>query len=486
MRVVVFTTLAPERLAPWHEVIRQTQGVSAVMIVRLSPGGAAPEGLQDFGSLLVDVRAWHADCGLAIGVPSLPPVFHTLPARGTLGVRMGHGPVTPDEPPGFWEMWSGADRIVAEVDWLGLERAGVGAVGAAPVYPHDTPASLGARAEELGRLLVSAALRAIAEGKPLSGRRTRPAEAAAQPTPPQRLAMWSRVLANLAKRWLGPLTLGKLAGTMAWLALVRPARDAVRTLRRRHPVRIYTLHRVTRLCRDGMTVSPSVFRRQLEYLRRHHDVVTLDAAIALIARGARLRRPVAAITFDDGYASVAQSAVPIMESLGVVGAVFVCPRIVDERGRFAHDEHNPARPWMTVMDWGAIRRLRDAGWHVGSHGSTHVRLSTLTGEPLLQELRDARIALRERIGVEHMAFAYPFGGERDITPEGIETARWCGYSALLSDFGGENLPDRSDRFALRRIDIGGDHDTLMWKAMIHAMDLKRLRQLAGRRNGRPA
>jgi peptidoglycan/xylan/chitin deacetylase (PgdA/CDA1 family) len=296
------------------------------------------------------------------------------------------------------------------------------------------------------------------------------------PTPTQRLVLRERLRWRAIRRHLRqPRTVGKLAFARCWLAVVRPLRDLIRTALGRHPVRLFTLHRVTWLCRDGMTVAPSVFRHQVEYLRRHHDVVDLDRALALLDNGARLRRPVAVITFDDGYASVRRSAFPIMSSVGAVGSCFVCPDIVDANDRFEHDESSAVREWLSVMDWHAITELRKAGWHIGSHTATHARLSTLSGPPLLRELHESRVALHRRLGATPIALAYPFGGRGDITPEAVEAARSCGYAALLSDFGGENAPG-ADRFALRRTDIGGDHDTVMWQSMVHGLDLRRWRR----------
>ena len=67
------------------------------------------------------------------------------------------------------------------------------------------------------------------------------------------------------------------------------------------------------------------------------------------------------------------------------------------------------------------------------------------------------------------AIAYPFGGRNDISAEARAVIRAGGYEACLSNFGGENhVPtDLSD---VRRIDLGGDHDTLAWKAWTHGWD----------------
>ncbi|HEX7939019.1 MAG TPA: polysaccharide deacetylase family protein, partial [Gemmatimonadaceae bacterium] len=254
-----------------------------------------------------------------------------------------------------------------------------------------------------------------------------------------------------------------------------PLRDAWRTLARRHPVRIYTLHRVTWLCRDGRTVSPDTFRRQMEYVQRRHDVVSLDRAIALLAQGTRLRRPVAAVTFDDGYESVATAAEPTLTSLGMVAACFVCPDIVSVGGTFAHDATCVSRDWLRVMNWPALRTLHKIGWHVGSHTSSHARVSEIHGDALLRELWNPRAALRDEVAPVPVAFAYPFGGRADVTPGAVELARKCGYVAVLADFGGENAPNAADKFFLNRIDIGGGHDPLMWRAMIDGLDFNRWR-----------
>src|SRR6185436_18295134 len=123
--------------------------------------------------------------------------------------------------------------------------------------------------------------------------------------------------------------------------------------------------------------------------------------------------PVAAVTFDDGYSSVASVAAPVMKSLGIVGACFVCPEVVHTDGRFAHDGESPVREWMRVMDWQTLRSLREGGWHVGSHTMTHRRVANLAGDDLLRELWAPREELRHKVTSAPVAFAYPFGGPRD-------------------------------------------------------------------------
>jgi peptidoglycan/xylan/chitin deacetylase (PgdA/CDA1 family) len=261
---------------------------------------------------------------------------------------------------------------------------------------------------------------------------------------------------------------------MLVLALVRPARDAYRSLLRRHPVRVFTFHRVTHLCRDGMTIAPELLRRQLTYLARFHRLVPLDEALRLLESNARLSRPVAAITFDDGYRSVREPAGTIFRDLGVAGATcFLSTDLVGTDRRFAHDEGNPVAELLDVMSWDDVRALRAEGWTFGGHTATHARLSACPTPVRDRELTAPLDALRRELRLQSPTMSYPFGAPSDITEEGLGAIRRLGYRACLSNFGGENWGG-TDPFRVARIDLGGDHDTIGWKTMAHGLRLTSL------------
>ena len=260
-----------------------------------------------------------------------------------------------------------------------------------------------------------------------------------------------------------------LAAILA-LVVVRPLRDVWRTLRRRHPVRVFTFHRVTDVCRDGMTVGPRVFREQLCYLSRYHDVVPIERAVEILRAGTRLSRPVAAITFDDGYESVFDAARPAMAELGLPGCCYLSTALVGTSRRFEHDATHPLRDHFGVMTWEQVGTLRREGWSIGGHTANHPRLSTCDPATLRRELEEPLRAIEARLGLTAISMAYPFGGRTDITPEGMRLAATLGYTACCSDFGGENVPS-SDTFHVHRIELGGAHPPLAWKTRTHGLDL---------------
>lgn len=340
----------------------------------------------------------------------------------------------------------------------------------APVYRHDDRGSLDARALELGLRLI----RALIEGT-------------VEPLPTSENVGGSAPWRDLedAPRWIGfsrrlpRLVYGaaKAVPFALLLYLFRPVRDLVRTVARRHPVRIFTFHRVGCLCRDGMTVRPDVFRRQLSYLKRFHDIVALSDAVGALRSGRRLRRPIAVVTFDDGYASVCELAHPVLAEARLPACVFLSTELVGTTRRFPHDAQNPVRTYLPVMSTADAMALRRDGWELGAHTATHRRLADLTGGELVHEVEAPIPALRRLQGPGPVFMAYTFGGRADITPEAFEAVRRAGYAALCSNYGGENVPP-SDLLQLHRIDLGGDHDPLAWRAFAHGLDLRGLARRA--------
>jgi peptidoglycan/xylan/chitin deacetylase (PgdA/CDA1 family) len=262
---------------------------------------------------------------------------------------------------------------------------------------------------------------------------------------------------------------------LAAIGAYRPIRDMVRTLRGTHAVRIFTFHRVTDLCRDKTSISPEAFRSRVEYIARYHDVVDLQTALRAIERKQPLRRPLAAITFDDGYRSVFDHARPILSERALVACCFASTGLIGTDKRFAHDAASPVRPLLEVMDWAELATLRSLGWGIGSHTATHRRLSACSPDEYPSEIAAPLAELRDRLGLEQVAIAYPYGGREDIDTSARKAIVDAGYCACLSNYGGENFSGDA-LFDVKRFDLGGTHEPLSWRARVHGIDLGLVRR----------
>lgn len=90
----------------------------------------------------------------------------------------------------------------------------------------------------------------------------------------------------------------------------------------------------------SMMVSTRTLTQHLDWIGRRYDYVSLDELAVLMETGAleRRSRPVAAITFDDGYKDVYLNAVPILQSKGIPSAMFVVTDLVGTSRLQVHDE----------------------------------------------------------------------------------------------------------------------------------------------------
>lgn len=163
---------------------------------------------------------------------------------------------------------------------------------------------------------------------------------------------------------------------------------------------------------------------------------------AILARLTRDgRRDLTAITFDDGNASDVEVALPLLVRHGLTATFFVITDRIDHPGSLSQHD---------------IRRLRDEGMTVGSHGTAHQDWSTLDGPALRTELRESRQILSEICGCHIDLAAIPFGR---YTGRVLREIRSAGYSCAYSSDGGVMdtrrflRPRTSVTRAMRDVDI---------------------------------
>jgi peptidoglycan/xylan/chitin deacetylase (PgdA/CDA1 family) len=80
--------------------------------------------------------------------------------------------------------------------------------------------------------------------------------------------------------------------------------------------------------RDWCFLDSSSFRWQMEQLRARFEIVSLSEAARLISTNT-VDRPLAVVTFDDGFLNFYQCAFPILKELSIPSTVFVATGFVD-------------------------------------------------------------------------------------------------------------------------------------------------------------
>lgn len=215
---------------------------------------------------------------------------------------------------------------------------------------------------------------------------------------------------------------------------------------------ILVYHRVNDEMTDGVTVGREQFERQMELLRREYPVVPLED-IASARAGRDTKRPVIAVTFDDGYLDNFENAVPILSRHRIPATFFVSTGFIGTRRGFVHDLKKLGRA-LPNMTWDQLRQMRQQGFGIGAHTVTHLNCGLASVEDVRRELVESYEVLQHELGVKDLMFAYPFGGRRDMTAAVREEVRRAGYTACLSAYGGANRGP-IDPFNILRVGIGG-------------------------------
>jgi peptidoglycan/xylan/chitin deacetylase (PgdA/CDA1 family) len=245
--------------------------------------------------------------------------------------------------------------------------------------------------------------------------------------------------------------------------------------------------------------SPAQFRRQMEMLARWGTPIGIDDLVRAV-EGTPLPKNPVMVTFDDGYRSCHDVALPILRAVGMRAAFFVPTGYITERKIFwwerialtlssarrekatleypkpfeierknpkAHRvltdiikntagldvqrfldglcaafgvEWNPEieaqHAEALVMSWDQVRALTRAGMDVESHTRWHRVLQTLSDDELRDELTGSREELEAQLGRPVRAIAYPVGRRVAHVPRIRDAVLAAGYKVGVSNASG--------------------------------------------------
>jgi peptidoglycan/xylan/chitin deacetylase (PgdA/CDA1 family) len=131
------------------------------------------------------------------------------------------------------------------------------------------------------------------------------------------------------------------------------------------------------------------------------------------------------------------------------GAVGAADRRPGEGGDLNADRY-------AFLTWSEARALARAGVGIGSHTIHHPILSSLGDDERAREVVESKRDIDARVGVPCTLFSYPNGTADDFDGRDEANLRAAGYLGAVSQIAGLN-DHRTNRFALRRLNIGQGH-----------------------------
>ena len=194
---------------------------------------------------------------------------------------------------------------------------------------------------------------------------------------------------------------------------------------------------------EGLVTTFDQFRRHLDAVAAWGSVVGLSEGLAALRAGTLPPRSVA-LTFDDGYAGVAELAWPELKARGWPATLFAVSGYLDGGRTFPWDDPSAASARLLTAD--ELRAVADDGLDVGSHTVTHRWLPHLDAATTGAELRDSKAALESLLDRPVTSFAYPMGGWNARVRNAVQAA---GYDWAVTVDRGRNVRG-TDPYALRR------------------------------------
>jgi peptidoglycan/xylan/chitin deacetylase (PgdA/CDA1 family) len=186
-------------------------------------------------------------------------------------------------------------------------------------------------------------------------------------------------------------------------------------------------------------VDRSAFEGHCRILRECCSPISATQLLAAL-NGASLPPRPALVTFDDGYRSVLDLGLPILEEHEIPAAVFVCVEPIVRHEHFWYDSVYRARgeeavaaarrigtaEWRTLVDASAtpaqasdthrpmtvdeLRRLAASPLiEIGGHTMTHLTLARASVEEQRDEIEKCRDNVTSLVGAIPAGFAYPYG-----------------------------------------------------------------------------
>jgi peptidoglycan/xylan/chitin deacetylase (PgdA/CDA1 family) len=265
---------------------------------------------------------------------------------------------------------------------------------------------------------------------------------------------------------------------------------------------------------DGLSVELNDFVRQMRYLARHYQVISLEQGLERSSTSAHR----AVIAFDDAYASFHHFAYPVLRALGLPATVFVPTDFIEGRMQImwwdrlrqivsrtqertlsvfyrnrphVFPVHSQTEKQQTLRRLGAdlrllsveeqdvvlaalreelrigdmtagerhlplslsqMREMAARSITFASHGQSHRSFLSLSLEEIAQEVRGSKATLEGWLDRPVTWFSYPFG---DFDQRSVALLAGAGYEGAVTTIDGLNTGNEAERFELRRIAVGG-------------------------------
>ncbi|MBL4899037.1 MAG: polysaccharide deacetylase family protein [Colwellia sp.] len=302
--------------------------------------------------------------------------------------------------------------------------------------------------------------------------------------------------------------------------------EAYKWLTRKNGLYCFNYHRIgdcTLTPFDPNIYSCSVeqFKKQLQFIKKHFQVITLDEALLLAENKLPLNKQYALITFDDGYIDNYEEAYPVLKE-EKISAVFFIPtdyvnsdlipwwdeiawmlknttknefcfgksdvfhlnssvldktirniltaiksdsrsmdeKILELKAKLECEYKVNPKDKSLFVSWEQLKEMKSGGMAIGSHTCSHRILTHIDKENQLLELEQSKQCLEQYLGCNIDSIAYPVGQSNTFNQAICEMTQQLGYKIGFSFTNAVNDLPLGNVYQVSRLGID-NHPSIM-------------------------
>ncbi|WP_196138473.1 polysaccharide deacetylase family protein [Aliikangiella sp. G2MR2-5] len=218
-----------------------------------------------------------------------------------------------------------------------------------------------------------------------------------------------------------------------------------------HSAVVIQYHHVSDSTPRQTSINPKLFQAHMDYLEKSgFKVISLESFVKQVEQGIDFDDKTVLITFDDGYLSVYEDALPILVKKQYPFTVFVNAKPIEQG----------LSQWMT---WEHLRELKRKGATIANHSYLHQHLirkqeGESDGDWLNRVSHDLALnqqKLDKELGKSVKALAYPYG---EYNSNIQKLVRQLGYVGFAQHSGA--VDKFVDLSAISRFAFGGDYGNI--------------------------
>lgn len=181
-----------------------------------------------------------------------------------------------------------------------------------------------------------------------------------------------------------------------------------------------------------MCMDPDMFAEHCRWLAKRR-VVPLEDSLGMLDRKGRLPRGRIALTFDDGFSSLYEHALPLVTRHQLSSTVFLVAETLSQSGKEVDWVDRPPSEKLTTLSADQVLEMQSAGVHFGSHSYSHADLTTLSYAENVRDLRESRELLESILRAPVRMLAYPRGRHNETVRRAAEAAGYTHAFALPTE-----------------------------------------------------